>query len=447
MPMSQNVFSVSDLISLIKQTLEFNDGLRAFYVKGEISNFTNHRNGHWYFSIKDDKSKMNCVMFGSYANSVDFKPKEGDQVLLRASISVYALQGSVQCNVFSMQNIGLGNLYIQFEKLKKKLSDQGIFDQSHKKTLPKYPKRIAVVTGVKSAVLQDMFKVAHLRWPMVELVLYETLVQGTNAAAQMIKSLKEADQNHCDIIILARGGGSIEDLWAFNDEALALTIYHLNTAIITGVGHESDTTIVDYVADVRAATPTQAMQTACPDIREILYDLKQKSERLDKSIKVQIKQSSDQKELIKHKLFNKSPELKSNQYRIHLDLLKQKMVNSAQDISSLQKQIEMLKQQMFYHFSQISQKEKTELKNYQSDLYHFIKSILDKKRETFRHQVALVNAYSPLNSLERGYSLTYKEKQLVVSLDQINIGDELKIRLKDGTIQTKVEHKEKNNGK
>ncbi len=442
MPMSQNVFSVSDLISLIKQTLEFNDGLRAFYVKGEISNFTAHRNGHWYFSIKDDKSKMNCVMFGSYASSVDFKPKEGDQVLLRASISVYALQGSVQCNVFSMQNVGLGNLFIQYEKLKKKLFELGLFDPSHKKVLPKYPNRIAVITGAKSAALQDMFKMAHLRWPLVELVLYETLVQGTNAAAQMVKSLKEADQNNCDVIILARGGGSIEDLWAFNDEALAHCIYSLKTPIITGVGHESDTTIVDYVADIRAATPTQAMQTVLPDINDVLVDLKQKSQRLDKSIQSQLKQKQDQLELIKHQAFIRSPELKSNQYRIHLDLLRHRMLNSAQDVSSLQKQIEILSQQLRYQFSQISQKQKNQLSTYHTDLNRLIRIILDKKKEQFRHHVALANAYSPLNSLERGYSLTYKENQLVQSIEQVNVDDEINIRLKDGYLKTKVHTKE-----
>ena len=299
MPMSQNVFSVSELISLIKQTLEFNDGLRAFYVKGEISNFTAHRNGHWYFSIKDDNAKINCVMFSSYANSVDFKPKEGDQVLLRASVSVYALQGSVQCNIFSMQNIGLGDLFIQFERLRKKLFDLGVCDQSRKKILPKYPKRIALVTGAQSAALQDMFKVAHLKWPLVELVLFETLVQGNNAYLDIIKSLKKADESSCDLIILARGGGSIEDLWAFNNETLAMTLVDLKTPIITGVGHESDTTIVDYVSDLRAATPTQAMQLALPDIHEVQEQLTLLSKRLNKDIQNRLILSKQELSLIK----------------------------------------------------------------------------------------------------------------------------------------------------
>ncbi len=443
MPMSQNVFSVSDLVSVIKQTLEFNDGLRAFYVKGEISNFTAHRNGHWYFSIKDQNAKISCVMFKSYANSVDFKPKEGDQVLLRASISVYALAGSVQCNVFSMQNIGLGNLFIQFEKLKKKLYEQGLFDKSYKKTLPKYPKRVAVVTGAKSAALQDMFKMAHLRWPMVELVLYETLVQGNTAAAQIIKALNDADQNNCDVIVLARGGGSIEDLWAFNDETLAICLSQLKTPVITGVGHESDTTIVDYVADVRAATPTQAMQTALPDKNDVLENIYQLNKQLYSSVNNRLEKSKQDLRYLKQQSFTYHPELKANQYRVHLDLLKHKMINSAQDISPLQKSLENTSQRLMYLMSKRNDAQRSLMKEFESRLINSIQTKLSKEREQFRHQLALANAYSPLNSLERGYSLTYKENALVQSVKNVDVNDELSIRLKDGYIKTKVLNKEK----
>lgn len=442
MPMSQNVFSVTDLVSLIKQTLEFNDSLRAFYVKGEISNFTAHRNGHWYFSIKDENAKMSCVMFKSYASSVDFNPKEGDQVLLRASISVYALSGSVQCNVFSMQNVGLGNLFIQYEKLKKKLYEEGLFDQTHKQNLPKFPQRIALVTGGKSAALQDMFKMAHLRWPMVELILYETLVQGNQAAPQIIKSLKEADQNNCDLIILARGGGSIEDLWAFNDEQLAYCIYNLKTPIITGVGHESDTTIVDFVADVRAATPTQAMSTALPDINEISDSIKSLSKQLNRSINNRLDISKHQLKLIKQQSFAYNPEFKTNQYRIHLDLLRHKMINSAQDVSPLQKQLENTTQRLVYIMNRKNDSYRSQMNILELNINAGINSKLDKSKEAFRHTLALINAYSPLNSLERGYSLSYKNNSLIQSINDVEAGDELKIRLKDGFIKTTVNSKE-----
>lgn len=438
MPMSQNVFSVSELISLIKQTLEFNDGLRAFYVKGEISNFTAHRNGHWYFSIKDDNAKINCVMFSSYANSVDFKPKEGDQVLLRASVSVYALQGSVQCNIFSMQNIGLGDLFIQFERLRKKLFDLGVCDQSRKKILPKYPKRIALVTGAQSAALQDMFKVAHLKWPLVELVLFETLVQGNNAYLDIIKSLKKADESSCDLIILARGGGSIEDLWAFNNETLAMTLVDLKTPIITGVGHESDTTIVDYVSDLRAATPTQAMQLALPDIHEVQEQLTLLSKRLNKDIQNRLILSKQELSLIKSQSFIKNPTIRLNQHRVQLDFLQQRMINRAQDLAGIRQTLDISAQRMSHLLIQKTQMMRFNLEQVDRKLKSNIDLNLSKSKREFSHMIALLNAYSPLNSLERGYSLTYKDQSLIQSIQQVQKEDILKIRLKDGNIQAKV---------
>lgn len=439
----QEIVSVSTLVQQIKQTLEFNDGLRSFYVKGEISNFTAHRNGHWYFSLKDENAKISCVMFKSYASAVDFKVKEGDQVLLRASIGVYALQGSLQCSVFSMQNIGLGNLYIQFEKLRKKLSDQGYFDLTHKKKIPLYPRKIAIITGAKSAALQDMFKMAHLRWPLVELVLYETLVQGNEAAKQMIKALNAADEEECDVLILARGGGSIEDLWAFNDEQLAMCIYNLKTPLVTGVGHESDITIVDYVADQRTATPTAAMQFVLPEINSVLEDINASAKQLYQLIHKSLSLSKEKLYRLQQQRFIKNPDTILESHRVNVELLRARMLNSAQDVSPLQKQLELTVLRLFQNINHKKDNQKNILLKNKEYLDRNIQQNIKQSKELFRHQLALLNAYSPLNSLERGYSLTYFKDKLVQSIESVAINDELTIHIKDGIIKTIVQSKEK----
>lgn len=438
MPMNQNIFSVSDLIKIIKQTLELSDDLTFFYVKGEISNFTSHRNGHWYFSLKDEKAKINCVMFQSYANGVDFKPKEGDQVLIRASISVYALQGSIQCSVFNMQNIGLGNLYIQYEKLKKKLYDLGYFDLSRKKTLPKFPQRIAIITGSKSAALQDMFKMAHLRWPMVEIVLFETLVQGTQAPSQIINSLLKADQAHCDVIILARGGGSFEDLWAFNDEKIAECILSLKTPIVTGVGHESDTTIVDYVADFRAATPTQAIQHILADRNETIDSLQLLRKQLIDRIGYQLHAKRNELLMVQQQRFIKDPKQTLQQHRVQIDLLKHRMINASKELSLIKNQLDYYTYQMKHSLLQNIEFNKNRVHISSLNLNKNISNNLNQSKQQFSQLISLLNAFSPLNSLERGYSLTYKNEVIVQSIHQVRFDDALKIRLKDGMIETKV---------
>ena len=262
--MSNNIWSVSYLLNSIKSTLDQNVLLKSFWVKGEISNFTAHSSGHWYFSLKDEQARISCIMFQGYTKDVLFRPKNGDKVLVRGSITVYNLQGQLQCSVFSMQNDGLGDLFIQFEMLKKKLFEEGLFDEKFKKPLPKYPLSIGIITGDNTAALQDILKVLNHRWPIADICVYPCIVQGEQASASIIKQLKIADTKH-DVLILARGGGSIEDLWAFNNEKLARVIFDLYTPIVTGVGHETDTTIVDLVSDFRAPTPTGAAQIATPD--------------------------------------------------------------------------------------------------------------------------------------------------------------------------------------
>ena len=292
--MSQNAYSVSELLHNIKINLESTPAFRSFWLKGEISNYTAHRSGHWYFTLKDEGARVSCIMFANYTLGVHFPVKEGDKVLVKASVSVYPPQGSLQITVSQMSLDGIGDLFLQFEKLKKKLYEEGLFDPAHKKSLPRYPESIGIITGAKTAALQDILKTLNLRWPGLQTTIYESLVQGEGAASQIMAQLQRADQQGHQVLILARGGGSIEDLWAFNDERLARVLYQLKTPLVTGIGHEVDVTIADYVADLRAATPTAAAQAVVRDFREVQTETKQLARILQKLIKQRLDKAQDE---------------------------------------------------------------------------------------------------------------------------------------------------------
>ena len=287
--MRNRVYTVSEIVKTLKNKLDLDPGLQKIIVQGEISNFTAHRSGHWYFTLKDAGCRISCVMFASYVSRCNFHPKEGVKVLIQANTSIFEASGQLQLYVQAMKQDGIGDYYQQFELLKKKLFDEGYFDPNHKKALPKYPMKIGVITGKNTAAREDVFTTIKRRWPICQISEINTLVQGSEASIQMINALNKLDEMNLDVIILARGGGSIEDLWAFNDERLAITIYNAKTPIITGVGHEVDTTIVDYVSDRRAPTPTGAAEMATPDLHKVLFELDSSKKRLIVAMNGQIR--------------------------------------------------------------------------------------------------------------------------------------------------------------
>ncbi len=275
------IFSVGGLTGYIKTVLEGNPYLQNVVVKGEISNFIAHRSGHWYFTLKDEESQIKAVMFRGSNMRVDFRPADGVKVLLRGDISVYAPQGSYQLNATAMRRDGLGDLYVAFEELKRKLDAEGLFDMRHKKPLPAFPSKIGVITSANGAAVRDIKNVASRRCGAVQLVLYPSLVQGVGTEEALLRALDYFENEHkVDVIIIGRGGGSIEDLWGFNGERLARKIYGMQTPVISAVGHETDFTICDFVADLRAPTPSAAAELAVPDIRALLQDLDLRYERL-----------------------------------------------------------------------------------------------------------------------------------------------------------------------
>ncbi len=305
-----NELSVSDLNRQIKSILESHFSL--LFVSGEISNLVSHTSGHFYFSLKDDESSVRCVLFKGNASKLKFKLENGQKVILEAGLSVYAPRGEYQLMVSSVTPSGKGSLAVALEQLKKKLSEKGYFDASAKKPLPKFPKKVALITSATGAALQDMRRVAEKRWSLTEFELFNTLVQGESAAAQIADNILLADKLGFDAIVLARGGGSIEDLWAFNEEVVADAIFAANTPILTGIGHEIDFTIADFVADVRAPTPSAAIETLLPDKNEITMML----DSIGESYKNILLQTIAKKELfakhIKELFASSSPTAKLN---------------------------------------------------------------------------------------------------------------------------------------
>ncbi len=279
------IFTVATLTGYVKNKLEGDYNLQNVTVKGEISNFIAHRSGHWYFTLKDEESQIKAVMFHGSNARVLFKPENGDKVILRGNISVYPPQGTYQINATAMKKDGLGDLYLAFEQLKRKLDEEGLFDPIYKKKLPVLPSKIGIITSANGAAVRDIKNIAARRHSGVQLLLYPALVQGSGTEESLIKALDFFEEKYpVDVIIIGRGGGSIEDLWGFNGERLARKIFSLNTPVVSAVGHETDFTICDFVADLRAPTPSAAAELTVPDARMLSQELDMRYERLTESL-------------------------------------------------------------------------------------------------------------------------------------------------------------------
>lgn len=286
--MNDKYLTVTAVTKYIKYKIDTDDNLKCIFIKGEISNCKYHSTGHIYFSIKDENSILNAIMFSTNAKKLTFTPNDGMKVLITGRISVYEAAGRYQIYVEEMIEDGVGNLYAEFEKLKKKLETKGLFDSNHKKDIPKMPSKVGVITASTGAAIRDIVSTIKRRFPICEIYLFPSLVQGENASKDLVNKLLQADNYGVDVIIIGRGGGSIEDLWAFNDEELANTIYNAKTPIISAVGHEVDFTICDFVSDLRAPTPTGAAELAVPNMSDIMINLEHLKIRLNESLNKKI---------------------------------------------------------------------------------------------------------------------------------------------------------------
>ncbi len=440
--MKQAIYSVSTLVRYLKASVDQDMRLQSILIKGEISNFTNHRSGHWYFTLKDAHARLSCVMFSSYASRSKLMLKEGMQVIVKASLSVYEAQGAVQLYVTSVQLDGLGDLYLEYEQLKQKLSMEGLFDAAHKKPLPRYPQHIAIISAKEGAALQDMLQTLKRRWPIAKISFIPSLVQGKEAGAMLCEAIQKADALKPDVILLARGGGAIEDLWCFNEEALARCIFACESVIISGVGHESDTTLVDYVSDARAPTPTGAAELATPDMQEVTAQLYVMRRSMMQHIDKHMKNHRKQLERLKQHRYLSNPLSYTQDAMLRLAMLAKGLEHSVYRVQSMSLSLTHLQKRLQLCLMQQKAVTNEALKQYQKRLYQGIQGTLSESLEQLQRKAVLLDAYSPLKVLGRGYALVYEKQQMITSVRDIKQQDTLTIRMKDGSVDVNVITKE-----
>ncbi|MFU1768365.1 exodeoxyribonuclease VII large subunit [Mammaliicoccus sciuri] len=432
--------SVTAITKYIKYKFDQDPHLLNVYIKGEISNFKRHSSGHLYFALKDDKGVLSAMMFKSSANQLSFNPKEGDQVLVEGRIGVYESRGAYQIYVQSMQLDGVGLLYEKFEALKKELAEKGYFDQEHKLSIPKYPKKIAVLTASTGAAIRDICSTLDKRYPLAEQVLMSTLVQGKGAKDNIINNIKEADSMGVDVIIVGRGGGSIEDLWSFNEREVVEAIYHCKTPVISAVGHETDTTLSDFVSDVRAATPTQAAVIATPDINALYQLISNARQYLTKHITQSIQQDKHKLKQLSSYYKLKTPSLLYDQETQKLDeLQKQLSRNLEQTVTRNNHKLDILQNKLritpIYNKTFQFRQDFDRLNMLQTQL---VNRIISQKRQALTSKLAQLDALSPTQIMLRGYSIIEKDDKIITSKNDLKIDDDITINLKDGKINANV---------
>ena len=416
--MDKEYLKISELNNYIKSLLDKDTFLNKIYLKGEISNFKNHTRGHLYFTLKDDTSRISAVMFQSSAVKLTFVPEDGMNVLVSGRISAYPAQGSYQIYVETMEPDGLGALYIEYEKLKKKLAAKGLFANEHKVPIPKFPERVGVITAPTGAAVRDIMSTIKRRYPMCEAILFPCLVQGKDAAPDIVRQIKRADEYGVDTIIVGRGGGSIEDLWAFNEEIVAQAIYDCVTPIISAVGHEIDWTIADFVADLRAPTPTGAAEMAVPTVIDIKTLIDNYKIRLNKNIKNMVNTKFIKLRSLKQSFILKNPMSMYEVKEQKLDTL----------IETINKDIKNI----------INDKENKLNKIKLSVVLQNPHNLIKDKKIKFDLLVNTLKLVNPLGILDKGYSLVEVNNKIIKSSNDVKVSDMLSIRLHEGSIKAEV---------
>ena len=411
--MNKEYLTVSQLTKYIKYKLDNDVNLREVYLKGEISNFKAHTRGHFYFTIKDEGSRINAVMFASSASKVKFTPEDGMKILVTGRISVYEATGGYQIYVNEMMEDGVGNLYVAFEQLKKKLANEGLFDDRYKKPIPKIPERVGVITASTGAAIRDIISTINRRFPLTEVILLPSLVQGEGAKEDIVRQIKRAEDYNLDVLIVGRGGGSIEDLWAFNEEIVARAIFECPIPVISAVGHEIDFTIADFVADLRAPTPTGAAEIAVPNKTDVINYINQLNLRSRKAVGTILELKKKKLDSIKGHYILNNP----------LDLYSAKI-----------QKLDYLTESLVKNYKNIIDKEKIKLNNIKTrPLFSNPLVILDKTKQKYALLLSKLDALSPLKTLERGYGIVKIGDKAVTSIKDLKKDDLINIELKDGS--------------
>ena len=414
--MNDKYLTVTALTRYLKYKFDEDENLRNVFLKGEISNFKKHTSGHFYFSIKDEHSKINAIMFNKQASKLSFVPTEGMKVMISGNISVYEATGNYQVYVNELIEDGIGNLYVAFEKLKEKLTKEGLFDSKYKKEIPKIPSKIGIITASTGAAIRDIISTIKRRYPACQAYLFPCLVQGENAAPDIRKKIIQANNYDLDILIVGRGGGSFEDL---NDEGVARALFDSHIPVISAVGHEVDFTIADFVADLRAPTPTGAAEMAVPNVVELIKQLDQFKIRLSESIYKTVNYQKLYLDSLKNSFVIKNPMMMYDSKKQKLDGSLEKIVNLIHSkIDNYQIKLNHIKDSYVINNPEYIYKEKKQK----------LKTILEK-----------LELVSPIQVLKRGYSVTYQDNKIVRSIQDVKVNDNITLKLADGTVEAKIE--------
>jgi exodeoxyribonuclease VII large subunit len=444
--MKQEFLSVSELNKIIKRVIDSEPLIQNVWLRAEISNFKHHSRGHMYFTLKDDRSKVNSVMFAGSNRFLKFRPENGMSVLVRGDISVYEPHGQYQLYVKEMQPDGIGNLYMAFEELKKKLDMAGYFSPQNKKPIPAVPKSIAVITSPTGAAVRDIITTIERRFPVAKIILLPVLVQGPGSASSVARAIYQANAaGNFDVIIAGRGGGSIEELWAFNEEIVAEAIYKSVIPVISAVGHETDITISDFVADLRAPTPTAAAEMAVPDIKELARSLEERKLRLVRGIQAVHNAGRDRLDYLARSYAFRYPKQLLEQKEQELDRLVESLRKSVSRTLEKKRtrQEELAGRIIRVHPANLIDQQKKKLEDLKINLSKSLNRLVQEKEKQFSVNISKLEVLSPLKMMDRGYSLVYNEEnQLVKKVADAPEDTAISIRLQDGELTCKVTDRE-----
>ncbi len=416
--MKDKYITVTQLTKYIKYKIDNDVNLNEVFLKGEISNFKAHSRGHFYFTLKDEGSRINAIMFASSTKKIKFLPQDGMKVLITGKISVFEANGAYQIYVNDMLEDGVGNLYIAYEQLKKKLESEGLFRNEYKKQIPKIPRRVGVITAPTGAAIKDIISTIKRRWPLAEIILFPALVQGENAKEDIVRQIESASGYNLDTLIVGRGGGSIEDLWAFNEEIVARAIFDCPIPVISAVGHEIDFTIADFVADLRAPTPTGAAELAVPQIGDVKNYLDQLKIRCNKAIQNKTNMNMQRLNEIKSRYIFTNPIAIYQAKELMFDAILDRLKFSTTNLVT------------------IKQKEFNNLNS--SYILKNPNLLVEKSKNKYLQIISKLETLSPLKTLQRGYTITKKEGRAITSFEDLSKGDKINIDFSDGVVNAEV---------
>ena len=442
-PADKRVLSVKELTRYIKMKLESDAVLQGVWVQGEISNFTHHSSGHMYFTLKDKDSRIKCVMFATYNQQLPFRPKEGAKVLACGNVSVYDRDGQYQFYITQMQPDGIGSLYLAFEELKRRLEQEGLFDPARKRPIPKFPRAVGVVTSPTGAAVRDILTTLGRRMPSVPVLLCPVLVQGKHAAPSIVRAIERMNElGEVDVLIVGRGGGSLEELWAFNEEIVARSIRASRIPVISAVGHETDFTIADFAADLRAATPTAAAELAVPHHLELRRALQQFEHRLRNGLSNQAKRKRERLNRLLRSPYFMYPRQQLLQPAERLDRMRDRLRRAMLQRLNLERERQMYAERRLAAVNPREQAKlaRERLRGMRRRLEQAARAAARDSRQRFLAKTRHLDALSPLKIMQRGYSLVYDEaeERLLRSIRQVQPGDLVKVRLTDGRLDCHV---------